>query len=806
MTSNIRHSYLIATALTILLLSACSDNETNGDNPDGRIAVKVTNAGIRASISTSATRATDAAWQAGDAIGITLLEAGTSTLVDGKATCKYVTSTASGNFSPADKENTAYYPTQGKAADVLAFYPYREIDTDLLIPVSTADQSTLSRIDLMVADKSTDHSATRPDVSLNFRHKLVKLVVTVDREPSAEDVDLAAGTKITLQGTATEARWNLATAKLTTTGTATDISLPAAWNATKQQLEATAIVLPTEAGAGVTLVISTDKKTFEAPLSAGAALVEGTVNTLRVHLRQTEAVVNASVTDWTTGVSTDLETLPVAVTATDGTAAGIHALTLWTASAPASKAAYTFDATTAKWSSPTPFYLENLAAGETFFARHTPVKADGSPVTDAVSELTDVLGNTTAAKLAGGGISLELKHLYAKLNLTLQKGKEFPADVTTAGATLTLRGFKQDADISDKNVVTAKGTPDTYTVPLDAAGNASLIVVPQSIAAGTTFTVQLKNTGTALNTYTATLTEVLALEGGKIHTLTLTLVPTTPSLNVSVADWTTGAQDEQAIVIDGIADGNGGISGSGYTPADGDQLTIACGTSATYTYSSATSTWSSLAPLYWDALAQASTHTFNALLTPAGTGTPEKDYLTGKTDAAFGTAINFSGDNALTHLMSRLNIILKPGTGYTAEDMERAEVSLLKGYSVIETTPTPGADFTTTEAATNLSLVHATEAESDKDNAILNTLTLCPQTWAQGTVLFTVQMKQADGTDGSIYSVRATAEAGFTLVAGKEQTITATISKTGVSLTFAVVPWGSGSHIDEEGDLEDPAG
>lgn len=835
-----KHSVLTAIALALLTLAGCSDNETDSNNPDKRTAVNLTDVSISATISTSistpTTRATDNAWQANDAIGLTLLEAGTTTPVDGKTVCKYVTATANGKFVPANPENTAYYPAQGEEADVFAFYPYRQIDADLLIPVSTADQTSLSRIDLMVADKSTGHSDTRPDVALNFRHKLVKLLITVDREASAADVDLSSGATLTLRGTATTAQWSLAEEKLIGSGTATDLLLPVAWNATQQQLEATAIVLPTAADAGVTLIVSTGKKTFEATLPAEAALVEGTVNTLRVHLRQTEAVISATVTDWTTGATIDLETLPVTVTATDGTAAGINALTLWTASAPTAKAEYTFDATTAKWNSATPFYLESLAADEAFYARHTPMQADGNtPATDAVSGLADVLGNTVPATLSGGGISLELKHLYAKLNVTLLKGTDFPATISTAGATLTLNGFKQNTEISDENVVTAKASTDTrstdasaaYTLPLDNAGNASLLVAPQSIAAGTTFVVQLKNTGTATSTYTFTLGQELVLEGGKIHTLSLTLTPTAADIRVSTADWGTGVQESQTISIGGITDGNGGVSGeAGYTPAEGDLLTIAAGTpgdnatagnsiagatagsTATYTYSAATGTWSSLAPLYWDALPQAATYTFSALLTPAAADTPEKDYMAGTTTATFGSAVRFSGDNALTHLMSRLTIFLKPGTGYTADDMKRATVSLLKGYTVTEAGPAPGAGFTTTKATKDLIPTHNTEAEAaDVGNAraVLNTLTLCPQSWPQGAAIFSVQMKQPDGTDGATYTVRATAEAGFTLLPGKEQAITATIGQTGISLSFAVVPWGSGSQADEEGDWDDPA-
>lgn len=282
---------LLTAALALFTLAACTDQDEN-ENPNGRTALQVTTAAIT-------TRATDNAWEASDAIGITLLEAETATPVDGKNACKYITSTAAGNFSPADKENTAYFPTQGKSADVFSFYPYQAIGSELLVPVSTASQAKLSQIDLMTAPPAKGHSAATPEVILNFRHRLSKITITVDKEVSVGDVDLSGAT-IKIVGTATTAQWSLTGEKLTDEANIADIAVPA--TTTKDGMKATAIVLPTAAGKDVKLIVTTadGTKSFTAPLDAATALLAGTEHSLNVRLNETGVGVNATVTPWTT--------------------------------------------------------------------------------------------------------------------------------------------------------------------------------------------------------------------------------------------------------------------------------------------------------------------------------------------------------------------------------------------------------------------------------------------------------------------------------------------------------------------------
>lgn len=332
---------LLPAAMALLALVACSDKDHDGTDTDDRTPISITAAVITGNSysssvyrgggsrrlteeSSPATRATDNAWQATDAIGIILLQSGTATPVEGNPTAaRYVTPTANGRFSPADEANTAYYPTQGEEADVLAFYPYRELGADLMIPVSTASQTALSQIDLMVADKSPSHSATKPDVSLAFSHKLVKLVITVDREAFAADVDLNGAT-VVLQGTATTARWSLTGEKLIKDeASKADISLPMTYDATASasgtaasqtlpgRLSGTAIVLKLTNGNSYTLKLADIEKSAAAPSSrasgvtgeklfANGKIEPGKKYAITITVDETAVSLSGSIEAWTT--------------------------------------------------------------------------------------------------------------------------------------------------------------------------------------------------------------------------------------------------------------------------------------------------------------------------------------------------------------------------------------------------------------------------------------------------------------------------------------------------------------------------
>ena len=89
--------------MAALMMAACSNNENEPQVNDGRIAVSFAG-GI------TLTRATTDAWEANDGIGIYMLEHGTKTVADGAANREYVTNAGDGKFTPAEVEQTIYFP------------------------------------------------------------------------------------------------------------------------------------------------------------------------------------------------------------------------------------------------------------------------------------------------------------------------------------------------------------------------------------------------------------------------------------------------------------------------------------------------------------------------------------------------------------------------------------------------------------------------------------------------------------------------------------------------------------------------
>lgn len=442
----------------------------------------------------------------------------------------------------------------------------------------------------------------------------------------------------------------------------------------------------------------------------------------------------------------------------------------------------------------TPFYVDDVASTDRFYALAENTESDGSTaIHDAQTGLKDPVA-AGPTPMNGGAVALTYSHLLAKLRITLTANGNFGANL--AGATISspamLPGYTLSYSTGDAITATATGTPDEYH---GLSAGTDYIVAPQTVSGD--FTVALGNG----NTYTATLSSPLTLEAGKITTVALTLSLTQATIKVAVTDWGTGSTANETITI-GDINSTGGISESdgSFTPATGDKLDIAdAGSSATGTYTYGGSSWTSTAPLYWDALnPSGSPYTFNALFTPvAGTDTDAglvKDYQGGKaSDVTFGNELSFS----LSHLMAQVSVTVKPGEGYEGATASDITVSLnnLKKLAHIGTDGT----LTLDDATGALTLGNPTEDSGGK--SFTATALIAPQTVAAGTVLVTV------GINGSNYTLKAPTQpaSGFAYKPGKKNSITLTINKSEATLSFKVEGWDTvGSTTEGDGELVEP--
>lgn len=290
-----RNKAFIYTLLATVLLAGCSKDENGTEQPtDGRVALEATS-GIRVN-----TRAYDKTWEAGDAIGIYMLDGDTPEA----SNRKYTTADAAENGSFTAEGQTIYFPvSETEKRDFVAYYPYREtLAEGNVYAIDVTDQTTQRNIDLMGAAKVTDKDKTAPKVAFTFTHKLVKLSITLKADGvSLTDTQLAGTTaKITNQQTA--ATYNVVTGGdvSVTAGTATDIALHTAG------LIAEGIVLPNASTEGMylTFAVPALNQTFSWNIHSAEQskqFVAGSKYLYTITIGKAGLEVSSTVKDWTEG-------------------------------------------------------------------------------------------------------------------------------------------------------------------------------------------------------------------------------------------------------------------------------------------------------------------------------------------------------------------------------------------------------------------------------------------------------------------------------------------------------------------------
>ena len=124
----LKRTILFTVALIAIAVSCSKDKETIPVQPTSGA---VTN--LKGSISQ---QAVNGQWNANDAIGITMLQKGTTTILNNIYNYQYYTPTTAGNFEPSVQEKTIYFPQDGSQVTFKAYYPYMQnIQADLKIPV-----------------------------------------------------------------------------------------------------------------------------------------------------------------------------------------------------------------------------------------------------------------------------------------------------------------------------------------------------------------------------------------------------------------------------------------------------------------------------------------------------------------------------------------------------------------------------------------------------------------------------------------------------------------------------------------------
>lgn len=635
------------------------------------------------------------------------------------------------------------------------FYAVSPSDADMTaVPAdqSTADAAKAS--DLLMAFAEPSYKST---IALNFQHALSMVEVNLTNGGGMTDAELSTAL-LTIDGLQTQ--YTVAGTTATASGTAANGLMPLKNGANFQFIAPAQQLATSGLTMNFTVTINGVPVVYTYQNPADLTLVDGKKTVFNISVSKTAIQVDVAVEDWTTGESRN-ETLTIAITGTadqvTGTAGNITELHITPfAEKQISKeyaAANTHHTYTkgndGTWTSNDPIYLDNLTAGSVLYALAYNKDANGNQIQDAKTRLNDFLG-TDAVSVKGGTAAFTLRHLLAQMTINLVAGTGFSADLTDATISTPTMTFEHKLGTdANGNMVMNEVTSNSGKY-VDITSGATHIVVPQTLAANSIFTVTLANG----NTYEATLTEAVTLAAGVNTTITLTLMPTKVGVSAAVTPWGEAAA-AATVQLAGITAGDVSV-----TAAEGDQLTIIYAQdnlTAIYTY--ANSAWGSTAPLYWDDITKSTfTGNFTAEYVFATKTVPVEDKLVGTiTNAAYGSALSFN----LAHTTSKMTFTFK-GDGTTTTDEEVA--AFTKTITLGDATHTIIAD----------AMHFAPQALTD-DNTIVLTRPNGNTYTVKLSELKDAQQAAIFGTDG--------------IEAGKHYQITLTVNETSVGISATIAEW-----------------
>jgi hypothetical protein len=248
------------TLAATMMISSCNKKDSSAPLPDDDPVAVQFSSNIGGITPIPRPAAAGTTWASNDAIGVFMVNHGTSTMRGDATNKRYITSAGNGTFAPDAAANTVYYPTNGDKVDFIAYHPYTSSIVSLgNYSVNVATQTTPADIDLLYAKATNSGSGydktNTSAVALAFSHKLCKLTLNTSVAPEATQItaaDLNTMT-VTIVGMNTQAPFNLATGTL---GTASNVAAITPRTATAgQQYEA--ILLPaTFTGVSVTFGVT----------------------------------------------------------------------------------------------------------------------------------------------------------------------------------------------------------------------------------------------------------------------------------------------------------------------------------------------------------------------------------------------------------------------------------------------------------------------------------------------------------------------------------------------------------------------
>lgn len=281
--------------LAALMMAGCSNEVEEQVMDSRRVPLQ-----INGDINMLMTRAADDHWDKDDAIGVYMVNAENS-IVGNVSNYRYTVVTGGQNstFIPADENNTAYFPEDGTAVNVVAYYPQGNVDENKL-SLDLADQSVQPRIDLMSA-KAENASKSSPTVNLQFKHRLTKLFFVIEGDVNTD------GIEATISNQYTKIQYDILNDKLSIAeGSEKENIVMQYWNLNNYRFTE-AIVLPNEEGNAAEdrkLTFKLNEKIFNATIGGDTEFKAGKKYIYKVKFDQTPSgdvavgITGVGITNW----------------------------------------------------------------------------------------------------------------------------------------------------------------------------------------------------------------------------------------------------------------------------------------------------------------------------------------------------------------------------------------------------------------------------------------------------------------------------------------------------------------------------
>ena len=307
-----KQKYFLFVSLFAMTLGSCQkDDETNENNSQSvvnePVAIQLSGLTIKESSSEAleTSRVANGKWDAADMIGVFMLNDGTYNIAGENANKAYVTEAGDGMFTPATsdgKDNTIFFPADGTYMDIIAYYPYAELDGENRYILNIADQSVQKRLDIMRGTPTgLAFNNASPKVDLTFRHKMARVNLTFVAGEGVGEEELK-NTVAELSGFYTKGYYSPIKDNLTIDGEKGNVQMLTAEDGKSAQ----GTIMPEKQSSGHSLSITPGYYLEGAPyvfdISENQGFLSGrSYNYTVTFLRDKITISKSSVEDWTEG-------------------------------------------------------------------------------------------------------------------------------------------------------------------------------------------------------------------------------------------------------------------------------------------------------------------------------------------------------------------------------------------------------------------------------------------------------------------------------------------------------------------------